>query len=105
MRIDIKILATRILEKGLAPKRQTSGAAGYDLHAMTNEEINICPNETAILIPTGIAIHIKDDRYYAMILPRSSVGHKHGLVLGNTVGLIDSDYQGEIFLSVFNRGT
>jgi len=101
--IDLKILDARLKEDRYAPQYATPGAAGIDLRACIEMAIKIHPGET-ILIPTGIAIHLSDPGLAAMILPRSGLGHKHGIVLGNLVGLIDSDYQGEIFVSTWNRG-
>jgi dUTP pyrophosphatase len=85
------------------PAYATPGSAGLDLRACLDEAITIQPGETT-LIPTGMAIHLADPAYAAMILPRSGLGHKHGIVLGNLVGLIDSDYQGQLFVSCWNRG-
>jgi len=99
--VDIKILDSRI--RGAMPEYATPGSAGLDLRACTDEPQIIHPGET-ILIPTGIAIHIDNAYYAALILPRSGLGHKHGIVLGNLVGLIDSDYQGQLFVSCWNRG-
>jgi dUTP pyrophosphatase len=101
--IDLKILDARLKDDRYAPRYATPGAAGIDLRACIDMAIKIHPGET-ILIPTGIAIHLSDPTLAAMILPRSGLGHKHGIVLGNLVGLIDSDYQGEIFVSTWNRG-
>jgi dUTP pyrophosphatase len=101
--IDLKILDIRLKDDRYAPQYATPGAAGIDLRACIEMAIKIHPGET-ILIPTGIAIHLSDPGLAAMILPRSGLGHKHGIVLGNLVGLIDSDYQGEIFVSTWNRG-
>jgi len=101
--IDLKILDVRLKDDRYAPQYATSGSAGIDLRACIEMAIKIHPGET-ILIPTGIAIHLSDPALAAMILPRSGLGHKHGIVLGNLVGLIDSDYQGEIFVSTWNRG-
>ncbi|MCF8175002.1 MAG: dUTP diphosphatase [Burkholderiaceae bacterium] len=101
--IDLKILDARLKEERYAPQYATPGSAGIDLRACIEMAIKIRPGET-ILIPTGIAVHIADPGLAAMILPRSGLGHKHGIVLGNLVGLIDSDYQGEIFVSTWNRG-
>ena len=101
--LDIKLLDPRLKEDRYAPQYATPGAAGIDLRACIEMAIKIHPGET-ILIPTGIAIHLSDPGLAAMILPRSGLGHKHGIVLGNLVGLIDSDYQGEIFVSTWNRG-
>lgn len=99
--IDLKILDSRM--KDQLPRYATPGSAGLDLRACIDETITIAPGET-YLIPTGIAIHIANQHYAAMILPRSGLGHKHGIVLGNLVGLIDSDYQGQVFVSCWNRG-
>lgn len=101
MKIDIKILDTRL--KTQLPSYATPGSAGLDLCACTEHPLVIEPGETQ-LIPTGIAIHIEDPGFAAVVLPRSGLGHKHGIVLGNLVGLIDSDYQGQIFVSCWNRG-
>lgn len=100
--IDIKILDARMGE--YLPSYATSGSAGLDLRACIDEPMDILPRETK-LIPTGLAIHIADPGYAALILPRSGLGHKHGIVLGNLVGLIDSDYQGQLMVSTWNRGT
>lgn len=86
------------------PQYATSGSAGLDLRACIDTSLTLHPGATA-LIPTGIAIHLGDPSLAAMILPRSGLGHKHGIVLGNLVGLIDSDYQGQIFVSTWNRGS
>ena len=99
--IDIRILDDRLKQQ--PPAYATSGAAGLDLRACLEAPINLAPGHTT-LVPTGIAIHLADPGLAAMILPRSGLGHKHGIVLGNLVGLIDSDYQGQIFVSVWNRG-
>lgn len=99
--IDLKILDPRM--KDLLPSYGTPGSAGLDLRACLDESITIQPGET-VLIPTGLAIHIADPGYAAMILPRSGMGHKNGIVLGNLVGLIDSDYQGQLMISTWNRG-
>ncbi len=101
--IDLKILDPRLREERYAPQYATPGSAGIDLRACIEMAIKIHPGET-ILVPAGIAIHLADPGLAAMILPRSGLGHKHGIVLGNLVGLIDSDYQGEIFVSTWNRG-
>ncbi|MEN9945680.1 MAG: hypothetical protein RLZZ293_66 [Pseudomonadota bacterium] len=98
--IAIKILDQQI--QAYLPQYATKGSAGLDLHACINEAITIQPNQTE-LIPTGIAIHIQNPNLCGMILPRSGLGHKHGIVLGNLVGLIDSDYQGQLFISIWNR--
>ncbi len=100
--IDIKILDPRM--KDQSPAYATAGSAGLDLRACINEALHIQPGTTH-LIPTGLAIHLADPAYAAMILPRSGLGHKHGIVLGNLVGLIDSDYQGELMVSTWNRGS
>ena len=99
--IDLKILDVRLRTN--PPAYATPGAAGLDLRACIDHDLAIHPGE-ADLIPTGIALHLSDPGYAAMILPRSGLGHKHGIVLGNLVGLIDSDYQGQIFVSCWNRG-
>ena len=99
--IDVRILDERI--RGNLPAYATPGAAGLDLRACIPQTLTIAPGETQ-LIPTGIAIHIGDPGYAAVILPRSGLGHKHGIVLGNLVGLIDSDYQGPLMVSCWNRG-
>lgn len=99
--VDIKILDPRLHEH--APGYATPGSAGIDLRACIEQSNIINPGQCE-LIPSGIAIHLDDPGYAAMILPRSGLGHKHGIVLGNLVGLIDSDYQGQIFISIWNRG-
>ncbi|ATP29432.1 dUTP diphosphatase [Chromobacterium violaceum] len=99
--IDVKILDARLRDN--LPAYATAGSAGLDLRAATEETMTIQPGETQ-LVPTGIAIHLNDPGLAAMLLPRSGLGHKHGIVLGNLVGLIDSDYQGQMFVSVWNRG-
>lgn len=99
--IDIKILDPKI--KDYLPTYATKGSAGLDLRACIDQPLEIKPGQVE-LIPTGIAIHIKDPHYAAMILPRSGLGHRYGIVLGNLVGLIDSDYQGQLMVSVWNRG-
>jgi dUTP pyrophosphatase len=102
-KIQLKILDGRLGEDFPLPAYATAGSAGMDLRAMLDEAIDLAPGETQ-LIPTGLAIHIADPSLAAMILPRSGLGHKHGIVLGNLVGLIDSDYQGQLFVSCWNRG-
>jgi dUTP pyrophosphatase len=102
-KVELKILDKRIGKEFPLPKFATGGSAGMDLCACIDEHIHIAPGET-YLIPTGIAIHIKEKHVAAVILPRSGLGHKHGIVLGNLVGLIDSDYQGQILISLWNRG-
>ena len=100
--VDLKILDARLQDQ--LPAYATSGSAGLDLRAATEAVRVIAPGETQ-LIPTGLAVHIANPAYAAMILPRSGVGHKQGIVLGNLVGLIDSDYQGQLFVSLWNRGS
>ena len=100
--IDYKILNPLIKEH--IPTYASEGSAGLDLRACIHDPVVINPGKTE-LIPTGISIFIKDPGYAGLILPRSGLGHKHGIVLGNLVGLIDSDYQGELFISTWNRGT
>jgi dUTP pyrophosphatase len=102
-KIEVKILDQRIGTEFPLPRYATHGSAGLDLVACLDEHLHIAPGETH-LIPSGIAIHIGDAGVAAVLLPRSGLGHKHGIVLGNLVGLIDSDYQGQIFISVWNRG-
>ncbi len=102
-KIDIKIIDRRIGDLFPLPAYATTGSAGLDLRACIDGQVVIAPGETQ-LIPTGLAIHIEDTGLAAVILPRSGLGHKHGIVLGNLVGLIDSDYQGELKVSVWNRG-
>ena len=99
--VALKILDARM--KTQLPSYGTPGSAGLDLRACIDDPITIKPGET-VLIPTGLAIYIQDPGYAAMILPRSGMGHKHGIVLGNLVGLIDSDYQGQLMVSTWNRG-
>lgn len=99
--IDLKILDDRLRTQ--FPTYATPGSAGLDLRACIDEPIILQPGET-VLIPTGMAIHIDNTYYAALILPRSGLGHKHGIVLGNLVGLIDSDYQGQLMVSCWNRG-
>ena len=103
-KIQLKVLDQRIGTEIPLPAHATEGSAGMDLRACINETITLKPGDTE-LIPTGIAIHIDDPGLAATILPRSGLGHKHGIVLGNLVGLIDSDYQGQLFVSCWNRGT
>nr|WP_297528695.1 dUTP diphosphatase [uncultured Roseateles sp.] len=99
--IDLKVLDRRMAEH--LPAYATTGSAGLDLRACLDAAITLAPGDT-VLVPTGLAIHIGDAGLAAMILPRSGLGHKHGVVLGNLVGLIDSDYQGQLMVSVWNRG-
>ena len=100
-KLDVKILDVRMRDQ--LPHYATGGSAGLDLRACLDQPLNLAPGQTE-LIPTGIAIHLADPGLAAVILPRSGLGHKHGIVLGNLVGLIDSDYQGQIFVSTWNRG-
>ncbi|GIU33320.1 dUTP diphosphatase [Shewanella schlegeliana] len=102
--IELKILDSRIGTEFPLPAYATPGSAGMDLRAITDTKLVIQPGET-VLIPTGIAIHVADPSLAAVILPRSGLGHKHGIVLGNLVGLIDSDYQGPLMVSCWNRGS
>ena len=101
MKMDVKILDARLRDQ--LPNYATSGSAGLDLRACIDAAITLAPGETQ-LIPTGLAIHLADPGYAALILPLSGLGHKHGIVLGNLVGLIDSDYQGQLMVSAWNRG-
>ena len=100
MQIDVKILDPRLT--GQLPAYATPGSAGLDLRACLDAPLTLAPNAWQ-LVPTGIAIYLKDPNFAAMILPRSGLGHKHGIVLGNLVGLIDSDYQGQLMVSAWNR--
>jgi dUTP pyrophosphatase len=99
--LDVKILDERM--RANLPAYATGGSAGLDLRACVDEPLTLRPGDT-FLVPTGLAIHLGDPGYAAMIIPRSGLGHKHGIVLGNLVGLIDSDYQGQLFVSCWNRG-
>jgi len=99
--IDVRVLDARLHEQ--PPAYATAGSAGLDLRACIEAPLELHPGDTA-LVPSGIAIHLGDPGMAALVLPRSGLGHKHGIVLGNLVGLIDSDYQGQIFVSVWNRG-
>ncbi|MDA0424926.1 dUTP diphosphatase [Stutzerimonas frequens] len=101
--LQVKILNDRIGRDIPLPAYATEGSAGLDLRACLDEALTLEPGQTE-LIPTGLAIHIENPSLCAMILPRSGLGHKHGIVLGNLVGLIDSDYQGQLFVSCWNRG-
>lgn len=101
MKLEVKILNEKIRDQ--LPHYATAGSAGLDLRACIDAAITVNPGETH-LVPTGMAIHLGDPGYAALILPRSGLGHKHGIVLGNLVGLIDSDYQGELMVSCWNRG-
>jgi dUTP pyrophosphatase len=100
MKLDVKILDARMRE--YLPTYATPGSAGLDLRACLDTQMMLEPGQT-VLVPTGLAIHVGDPGYAALILPRSGLGHKHGIVLGNLVGLIDSDYQGELMISTWNR--
>jgi len=102
-KIQLKILDSRVGNEFPLPEYATEGSAGLDLRACLDEAIELAPGES-FLIPTGMAIYVADPDYAAMLLPRSGLGHKHGIVLGNLVGLIDSDYQGQLFVSCWNRG-
>jgi len=102
-KLQLKVLDPRIGNEFPLPDYATDGSAGMDLRAMLDAPLDLAPGKTE-LIPTGIAIHIGDPDLAAVILPRSGLGHKHGIVLGNLVGLIDSDYQGQLFVSCWNRG-
>jgi dUTP pyrophosphatase len=104
MRLEIKTLNPLIGIKIPMPHYATEGAAGMDLRACITEALTLMPGQCE-LIPTGLAIHIADPGFAAIILPRSGLGHKHGIVMGNTIGLIDSDYQGELKISCWNRST
>ena len=101
--VELRILDKRLGDSIELPTRATEGSAGLDLRACLQEPLTLEPGQSE-LVPTGFAIHIADPGYAALILPRSGLGHKHGIVLGNLVGLIDSDYQGEIMISCWNRG-
>jgi len=102
-RLQIKILDARLGRDYPLPEYATKGSAGLDLRAMVDSPLDLAPGESE-LIPTGMAIHIGEPGVAALVLPRSGLGHKHGIVLGNLVGLIDSDYQGQLFVSCWNRG-
>lgn len=102
--IELKILDPRVGDTIPLPHYATGGSAGMDMRACIDEVITVAPGET-VLIPTGLAIHVADPALAAVLLPRSGLGHKHGLVLGNLTGLIDSDYQGQVFISCWNRGS
>ena len=101
-KIQLKILDKRLGKDIPLPEYATSGSAGLDLRACLDEPVVIAPGQT-VLIPTGLAIYIEDESLATVLLPRSGLGHKHGIVLGNLVGLIDSDYQGQVFVSCWNR--
>ncbi|MDD9893909.1 MAG: dUTP diphosphatase [Gammaproteobacteria bacterium] len=101
--VELKVLDERVGKEFPLPEYATTGSAGLDLRACLDEALTLEPGQTE-LIPTGIAIHMQDQNMASVILPRSGLGHKHGIVLGNLVGLIDSDYQGQLFVSCWNRG-
>lgn len=98
MQVDIKVLDSRVS----LPAYKTLGSAGMDLCAVIDEPLTLAPNEVK-LVPTGIAVHLDNPNFVAMIMPRSSMGHKNGIILGNSVGVIDSDYQGQMMMSLWNR--
>ncbi|MCH7831095.1 MAG: dUTP diphosphatase [Proteobacteria bacterium] len=102
--IELKILDPRVGDSIPLPQYATAGSAGLDMRACIDDAITVAPGET-VLIPTGLAIHVADPGLAAVLLPRSGLGHKHGLVLGNLTGLIDSDYQGQIYISCWNRSS
>ena len=102
--IQLKILDSRLGAEFPLPTYATAGSAGVDLRALVTDPVELNPGDT-FLVPTGMAIYISDPNYAAVVLPRSGLGHKHGIVLGNLVGLIDSDYQGQLFVSCWNRGS
>lgn len=102
--IELKILDSRLGNSISLPNYATDGSAGLDMRACIDDPLTVNPGDT-LLVPTGLAIHIGDSGLAAVLLPRSGLGHKHGLVLGNLTGLIDSDYQGQVFISCWNRGS
>ncbi len=102
--IELKILDPRVGDSIPLPHYATDGSAGMDMRACIDEPLTVAPGE-AVLVPTGLAIHVSDPTLAAVLLPRSGLGHKHGLVLGNLTGLIDSDYQGQVFISCWNRSS
>jgi dUTP pyrophosphatase len=104
MQIRLRILDSRLGRDFPLPEYATAGSAGVDLRACIDEPLKVVPGQT-VLVPTGMAVHIADPKLAAVILPRSGLGHKHGIVLGNLVGLIDSDYQGQLMVSCWNRGS
>ena len=102
--IDLKILDPRVGDTIPLPHYATAGSAGLDMRAVIDEALTVEPGDT-VLVPTGLAIHVADPALAAVLLPRSGLGHKHGIVLGNLTGLIDSDYQGQVFISCWNRSS
>lgn len=102
--IELKILDRRVGDSIPLPQYATDGSAGMDMRACIDEPLTVAPGET-VLVPTGLAIHVADPALAAVLLPRSGLGHKHGLVLGNLTGLIDSDYQGQVYISCWNRSS
>lgn len=102
--IELKVLDPRVGDSIPLPRYATDGSAGLDMRACIDAPLTVAPGHT-VLVPTGIALHIADSTLAAVLLPRSGLGHKHGLVLGNLTGLIDSDYQGQVFISCWNRGS
>ena len=102
--IDLKILDPRVGDTIPLPHYATDGSAGLDMRAVINDALSVAPGET-VLVPTGLAIHVADPGLAAVLLQRSGLGHKHGLVLGNLTGLIDSDYQGQVYISCWNRSS
>jgi dUTP pyrophosphatase len=102
-RLQVRVLDARVGTTWPLPAYATDGSAGLDLRAILDEPLTLAPGATALL-PTGLAIHLEDPGLAAVVLPRSGLGHKHGIVLGNLVGLIDSDYQGQLMVSCWNRG-
>ena len=103
-KLQVKVLDSRLGSQFDMPQRATAGSAGVDLRAMVEQPLTLAPGDCELL-PTGLSIHIADPNLAGMILPRSGLGHKHGIVLGNLVGLIDSDYQGPLMVSAWNRGS
>jgi dUTP pyrophosphatase len=102
--VELKILDARVGDAYPLPHYATDGSAGLDMRACIDEPLTVSPGET-VLVPSGLAIHVADPGLAAVLLPRSGLGHKHGIVLGNLTGLIDSDYQGQVFVSIWNRGS
>ena len=102
--VELKILDARVGDAYPLPHYATDGSAGLDMRACIDEPLTVSPGET-VLVPSGLAIHVADPGLAAVLLPRSGLGHKHGVVFGNLTGLIDSDYQGQVFVSIWNRGS